>query len=123
MRMVRREGSIPSRITNTENMKHFDKTVLETVQKDIEAVEKVGSMQGLIGWWAVTDAHGTGLAGEDQWNFVTHSYPKFVEWVLERWLEGHAHPMDDDRKVHWRDIDDREVMEEYIEEMGGIDNI
>ena len=68
-------------------------------------------------------AHGTGLAGEDQWRFVTHSYPKFVEWVLERWLEGHAHPMDDDRKVHWRDIDDREVMEEYIEEMGGIDKI
>lgn len=104
-------------------MKHFDKTVLETVQKDIETIERVGSMYGLIEWWAVTDNEGTGVSGRDQWQFVTGSYPKFVEWVLQRWLEGHAHPMDDDRKVHWRDIDDRDVMEEYIEEMGGIDNI
>ena len=104
-------------------MKHFDKHVLETVQKDIEAIERVGSMYGLIEWWAVTDNEGTGVSGRDQWQFVTSSYPKFVEWVLERWLEGHAHPMDDDRKIHWRDIDDRDVMEEYIEEMHGIDNI
>lgn len=104
-------------------MKHFDKTVLETVQKDIEAIERVGTMYGLIEWWAVTAEAGTGLGYRDQWQFVTGSYPKFVQWVLERWLEGHVHPMDDDRKIHWRDIDDRDVMEEYIEEMGGIDNI
>jgi hypothetical protein len=103
-------------------MKHFDKHVLETVQKDIEAVKQVGSMHGLIGWWAVTDNHGTGLAGEDQWQFVTRTYPSFVEWTMSRWLENHDHPMHD-RRVHWQDIDDRDVMEEYIEEMGGIDNI
>ena len=104
-------------------MKHFDKTVLETVKRDIEAVKNVSSMDGLIGWWAVTDAHGTGLAGEDQWRFVTHSYPKFVEWVLKQWMEDEPHPLYSDRKIHWRDIDDYEVMTAYIEEMGGIDNI
>ena len=104
-------------------MKHFDKTVLETVQKDIEAIEQVGSMRGLIGWLAVTDAHGTGLAGEDQWNFVTDSYPKFVEWVLKQYMENEPRPLYTDRKIHWRDIDDYEVMTAYIEEMGGIDNI
>jgi hypothetical protein len=104
-------------------MKHFDKRVMDTVQNDIEAIKQVGSMYGLIEWWAVTDNEGTGVSGRDQWQFVTKSYPKFVEWALKRWLEGDAHPMHDDRRVHWRDIDDRDLMEEYIEEMGGINNI
>ena len=55
-------------------MKHFDKTVLETVQKDIEAIERVGSMYGLIEWWAITENYGTGVSGRDQWQFVTRSH-------------------------------------------------
>lgn len=103
-------------------MRKFDKFVVMSVKKDIDTINQVGSMYGLIEWWAVTDNEGTGLSGRDQWQFVTHSYPVYVEWLLKQWLEDRPHPMHD-RRIHWRDIDDRDVMEEYIEEMGGIDNI
>ena len=104
-------------------MKHFCKTVLETVQKDIEAIERNNSMFGLIEWWAVTENEGTGVSGRDQWQFVMGTYPEFVERVLKQYMEDAPHPMNREFKIHWRDIDDHEVMTAYIEEMGGIDNI